>query len=130
MSKLLIYPNLINCRRIFLKNYKVLSNIGVHDFEHKKKQNVLFNVELFVPITLSTSNSDDINEVVDYDYIRGTIDKLIKKGHTKLQETLCDGIAELLLSHPKVKAVLISTQKPDIYDDCESVGVEIFRFKK
>lgn len=129
MSILITHPTLNNCRRLFLKNYEVMSNIGVHDFEKKKKQRLLINVDLFIPLSKSTPKKDNINEVVDYDYIRQTINKLINHGHIELQETLCDNIVKIFLSHPKVKAVLISSRKPDIYEDCDAVGVEIFRFK-
>lgn len=52
------------------------------------------------------------------------------QGHIQLQETLCDDITKLLVAHPKVRAVVVSTQKPDVYPDCESVEVEIIRFKE
>ena len=50
-------------------------------------------------------------------------------GMFELQETLCDDIAARLLSHPSVRAVRVSTCKPDVYPDCEAVGVEVFRIK-
>jgi dihydroneopterin aldolase len=34
-----------------------------------------------------------------------------------------------MLAHPKVRAVRVSTEKPDVYPDCDSVGVETFRIK-
>ena len=50
-------------------------------------------------------------------------------GHIELQETLCDDVANTLLEHPKVQAVRVSTEKPDVYPDCDAVGVEVFRIK-
>ena len=32
-------------------------------------------------------------------------------------------------AHPKVRAARVSTAKPDVYPDCEAVGVEVFAFK-
>ncbi|MGZ5818129.1 MAG: dihydroneopterin aldolase, partial [Burkholderiaceae bacterium] len=46
----LFHPDLINCRRLFLRNYEVLINIGVHEFEKKGEQRVLINVDLFIPL--------------------------------------------------------------------------------
>ncbi len=129
MSSLFLHPALANCRRLFLRNYEVMSNIGVHDFEKKAEQRVVFNVELFIPLADSTPMRDQLSEVVDYDFIRETIESRIAQGHVQLQETLCDEIARTLLAHPKVRAVQVSTQKPDIYPDCESVGVEVFQIK-
>ena len=130
MPSLLSHPELSDCRRLFLRNYNVMSNIGVHDFEKISEQRVLFNVELFIPLLKSTPTQDELNEVVDYDFIRETIKTRVGKGHIQLQETLCDEIANLLLKHPKVRAVLVSTEKPDVYPDCESVGVEVFHIKE
>ena len=129
MTSLLFHPRLTDCRRLFLRDYQVMSNIGVHDFEKEAEQRVLFNVDLFIPLAASTPLQDELNEVVDYDFIRFTIEERVARGHIQLQETLCDDIARALLLHPKVRAVQISTRKPDVYTDCESVGVEIFHIK-
>lgn len=130
MSYLFLHPALTDCRRLFLRDYEVMSNIGVHEFEKKGEQRVLFNVELFIPLAQSTPTLDDLSEVVDYDFIRDTIETRIAQGHVQLQETLCDEIAHTLLAHPKVRAVQISTQKPDVYADCQAVGVEVLHIKK
>ena len=129
MASLLFHPRLTDCRRLFLRDYQVMSNIGVHDFEKKAAQRVLFNVDLFIPLAASTPEQDDLSEVVDYDFIRSTIEERVAQGHIQLQETLCDDIARALLVHPKVRGVQVSTRKPDVYPDCESVGVEIFHIK-
>lgn len=129
MATLLFHPRLTDCRRLFLRDYQVMSNIGVHDFEKQGEQRVLFNVDLFIPLAASTPEEDELSEVVDYDFIRSTIDARVAQGHIQLQETLCDDIARALLMHPKVRGVQVSTRKPDVYPDCESVGVEIFHIK-
>lgn len=125
----LMHPKLSDCRRLFLRNFQVMINIGVHDFEKRGEQRVLFNVELYVPLADSTPKEDELHEVLDYDFIRNTIEQRVAQGHTHLQETLCDEISRTLLAHPKVRAVQLSTQKPDVYPDCEAVGVEVMRFK-
>ncbi len=130
MTSLLIHPALTDCRRLFLRNFEVMINIGVHDFEKQGEQRVLFNVELFIPLALSTPTQDELHEVVDYDFIRNTIEAHVTQGHIHLQETLCDEVARTLLAHPKVRAVQVSTQKPDVYPDCEAVGVEVLHFKE
>ncbi|MFT5534207.1 MAG: dihydroneopterin aldolase [Burkholderiaceae bacterium] len=129
MSSFLSQPALADCRRLFLRNYEVLINIGVHDFEKTAEQRVLINVDLFIPLEVSTPKGDLLDEVVDYDFIRSTISKRTEEGHIHLQETLCDDVAAAMLLHPKVRAVRVSTEKPDVYPDCESVGVEVFRIK-
>lgn len=126
----LSYPSLADCRRLFLRNYEVQINIGVHEFEKKGEQRVLINVDLFIPLAVSTPKGDHLDEVVDYDFIRSTIAKRMAQGHIHLQETLCDDVARAMLSHPKVRAVRVSTEKPDVYPDCDAVGVEVFQVKE
>ncbi|MFJ9451897.1 MULTISPECIES: dihydroneopterin aldolase [unclassified Herbaspirillum] len=126
----LSHPELNDCRRLFLRNYEVLINIGVHEFEKKGEQRILINVDLFIPLAMSTPEHDQLQEVVDYDFIRSTIAKRMAQGHIHLQETLCDDVVKAMLAHPKVRAVRVSTEKPDVYPDCDSVGVEVFRVKE
>ena len=106
-----------------------MSNIGVHDFEKEAEQRVLFNVDLFIPLAASTPLQDELNEVVDYDFIREVIAKRVAQGHIVLQETLCDDLMRELIAHPQVQAVRLSSCKPDVYPDCEAVGVEIFQIR-
>ncbi|MDB5732097.1 MAG: diguanylate cyclase [Variovorax sp.] len=122
-------PLLLACRRLFLRNYEVWINIGVHEFEKRAEQRVVINVDLYVPLALSTPTSDELDEVVDYDFIRRTVAARLSKGHVHLQETLCDDILTAVLAHPKVHAARVSTDKPDVYPDCDTVGVEVFRMK-
>jgi dihydroneopterin aldolase len=130
MYSLLSHPSLINCRRLFLKDYEVYINIGVHDFEKKAEHRVIFNVDLYVPLEQNTPMHDRLDEVLDYDFIRKTITQRVQRGHIHLQETLCDDIVGAVLEHPNVMAARVSTAKPDVYPDCEAVGVEVFKIKQ
>ena len=126
MSTVLLHPRLADCRRLFLRDYEVHINIGVHDFEKRGEQRVLINVDLYIPLAVSTPKEDELDEVVDYDFMRRTIALRVKQGHIHLQETLCDDILALMLAHPRVKAARVSTEKPDVYPDCDAVGCEVF----
>ena len=126
MQSLINHPRLMDCRRLFLRDYEVWINIGVHDFEKTGEQRVLINVDLFVPLALSTPSADRLEEVVDYDFIRRTIAERVSRGHIHLQETLADDVLKAMLAHPRVRAARVSTEKPDVYPDCDAVGVEVF----
>jgi 7,8-dihydroneopterin aldolase/epimerase/oxygenase len=121
---------LLTCRKLFLRNYEVLVNIGVHEFEKKTAQRILFNVDVYVDLVSTTPANDGLDEVLDYDFIRVIIAERVLQGHIELQETLCDDIAAKILTYPNVRAVKLSTEKPDVYPDCEAVGVEVFRIKQ
>ena len=130
MQSLLDHPRLMDCRRLFLRDYEVWINIGVHDFEKKGEQRVLINVDLYVPLARSTPKADRLDEVLDYDFIRRTIMARVARGHVHLQETLADDILALMLAHPSVRGARVSTAKPDVYPDCDAVGVEVFGLKE
>ncbi|HQR21160.1 MAG TPA: dihydroneopterin aldolase [Burkholderiaceae bacterium] len=125
----LLDPRLADCRRLFLRNYVIDANIGIHAFEKEGAQRLALNVDVFVPLALSTPRHDRLHEVIDYDFIRLTIRHRIDQGHVNLQETLVDDIARTLLAHPAVRAVRVASEKPDVYPDVDAVGVEVLHFK-
>jgi dihydroneopterin aldolase len=130
MSSVLIDPRLADCRRLFVRDYEVRMNIGAYESEKRGAQRVRFNVELFIPLAISTPKRDALDEIVNSDIILAAIKTSIGEGHIHLQETVCDNIASVLLSDARVRAVRVITEKVEVYADCESVGVEVFRFKE
>jgi dihydroneopterin aldolase len=120
---------LLKCRRLFLRGLSVQANIGIHDFELQAAQRVVIDVDLYVSFAATSPKDDRIDEVVDYDFVRAVVHARIAQGHVNLQETLCDDILTRLLEHTGVMAARVSTRKPDVYPDCEAVGVEVFRAK-
>lgn len=118
-----------SCRRLFIRRHEVMARIGIHDFEQVQAQRLWIDVDLYVPLAASTPTHDSLEEVVDYDFVRTVVSQRIAQGHIGLQETLCDDLARQLLAHAHVRAVRVSTCKPDVYPDCESVGVEVFLIK-
>jgi len=129
MQSLINHPRLMVCRRLYLSDYEVRINIGVHDFEKKGEQRVLINVDLYVPLAVSTPKADKLEEVVDYDFIRRSVSERVAQGHIHLQETLVDDLLALMLAHPRVRAARVSTEKHDVYPDCIAVGCEVFGIK-
>ncbi len=113
---------------IFFRNLKLYSYIGIHDAEKIERQRILLNVKLHLNNTFKT-NEDSISETLDYDKIRQNIIKLASSQHFNLQETLCEKIAQCCLQEEPVIAVEVSSEKPDIYKDCDGVGLRIFRQK-
>ena len=130
MHTLLNHPRLMDCRRLFLRDYEVWINIGVGALEKRGEQRVVINIDLFVPLALSTPQHDQLHEVLDYDYMRRTVAARVSEGHIHLQETLCDDLLARMLAHPMVRAARVSTEKPEVYPDCESVGCEVFGIKE
>lgn len=125
----LLHPLLADCRRIFLRNCALSARIGAYDHEKQAAQQLIVNVDVYIPLSVSTPSHDRLAEVVDYSFILKAINSLLSLGHIHLQETFCDALAKRLLAHPAVKAVRVSTEKPDAYEHAESMGVEVFHIK-
>lgn len=123
------YLLLQTCRKLFLRRHEVMVQIGVHEFEKTAPQRMWIDVDLYVPLAQTTPQKDHIAEVVDYDFVREVVARRVERGHIELQETLCDDLVDELMRHPGVQAVRLSTCKPDVYPDCDAVGVEVFRAK-
>jgi dihydroneopterin aldolase len=115
-------------RRIFLKNFEALLSIGIHDFEKQARQRVVVNVDLYLDPDGKVVR-DHIDETVDYDFVRREILALAESCHFNLQETFCERMLAICLARPGVVAARVSSEKLDVYPDCESVGFEIFRSK-
>ncbi len=124
VRSLLQHPVAADCRLLFLREGWV--DIGVRDFEESGERRVLINVEGSVPLALSTPQADELHELVDCDFIRRSIGERQARGPIHLQETLADDPLHPMRSHPRVRAARVSTDKPDVYPDCDAVGVAVF----
>ena len=123
-------PALKGCRMMFLRGMTVQAHIGIHDFELQAPQRLIIDIDVYVDLEQHSPQADQIQEVVDYDFLRAVVHRRISRGHIHLQETLCDDVAKIMLTHPLVMAVRVATAKPDVYPDCDSVGVEVFLIKE
>ncbi|MEO8157100.1 MAG: dihydroneopterin aldolase [Betaproteobacteria bacterium] len=125
-AELAMAAGLGRARRIFLKNFETSISIGIHDFEKQAKQRVIVNVDLYLDPDGKVER-DHIDETVDYDFVRREIVALAGGSHFNLQETFCEKILAICLARPGVLAARVSSEKLDVYPDCESVGFEIFQ---
>tara|TARA_Y100000588_G_scaffold389508_2_gene492351 strand:+ start:3101 stop:3463 length:363 start_codon:yes stop_codon:yes gene_type:complete len=110
--------------KLFLEDYKVLVDIGIHEFEQNAPQRVAISVEILLDSD-GPVGTDDINSTLDYDFIRTEIKDLIKGRRFNLQETLCWGILNRVKSGRNVRKITVKTKKLDVYSDCAAVGIEM-----
>ena len=118
----------ITSTKLFLRDFAVEVEIGIHEFEKAAAQRVLISIEMDVDggsDAASEIGDDDIAAVLDYDFLRREILALIAGRRFNLQETLCRSIVEIVARRPQVHAALVSIRKPDVYPDCAAVGVEM-----
>jgi dihydroneopterin aldolase len=130
VQMLLNDPRLAGCRRLFLRDWRIQANIGVHTAEREGAQRLVLNLDVFVSLAATTPRRDALEEVFDYDAIQEVVRERIGRGHINLQETLVDDIARELLRRPAVVAVRVSSEKTEIYPDVAGIGVEVLRFRE
>ncbi|WP_431470854.1 dihydroneopterin aldolase [Sphingosinithalassobacter sp. LHW66-3] len=107
-----------------LEGLEVTMGLGIHAHERAAPQRVLLTV--WLSCDYGARPDDRIDAVVDYDFLREGIHRLVAKGHIELQETLCEEVAALAFGDPRVTEVRVRSMKPDVYPDA-AVGCEIVR---
>lgn len=105
---------------LYFRNLDVLLPIGLHDFEQAAAQRVLIDVVLHV--AGSAPDTDDPDQVFDYDRLHEHIRHLAADGQILLQETLCARIIAFCQAQPDLCGAVVRTAKPDVYPDVTEVG--------
>jgi dihydroneopterin aldolase len=118
----------VRSSRILLDALEVQADIGFHEFEIGQPQRLLVTVEIWLD-DLSPPADDEPSGAWDYDYLRTEVQALAGARRYNLQETLAHAIYRRFAAMQGVKALRVSTTKPDIYDDARGVGVEIASFE-
>ena len=117
----------VKSSKIMLDSLEVQTDIGFHDFEIGTPQRLLVTVEIWLD-DLTVPADDSPHTAWDYDFLRNEVIRLAKARRYNLQETLVEAIYQRLAAMRGVKALRISSAKPDIYADARQVGVEVASF--
>ncbi|KAB8124614.1 dihydroneopterin aldolase [Komagataeibacter medellinensis] len=119
-------PEPLRC--LFVRNMVLDARIGVFAHEQGVTQRIRVNVAFGVAddATLAVG-ADDLARTVSYERVVLLVRELVAQGHVALVETLAERIAAGVLAEKRVRVTRVSVEKLDIFDDAESVGVEIER---
>jgi len=113
-------------RHVLVDRLELQTMIGVHDAEKRAPQRVWVSLDLSVAETGPAVN-DRLEEVLDYGEIVRRVEAVVLAGHINLVETLAERVAAACLTDPKVEAVRVKVEKPDVIANARAVGVEIER---
>ncbi len=111
---------------MFVRDLALDCLIGVHRYERDGRQRVRINLSLDV-LETGPAGRDRLADVVNYDTLVVRIRALAEDGHVNLVETLAERIAAICLDDRRVRRAVVRVEKLDVFDDAESVGVEIER---
>lgn len=129
LGKIAAHPSTAAARmmKVFVRDLVLSARIGVYQHEKLGTQRVRINLELIC--TEHPAINDDLNNVVNYAELVAQVRALVDAGHINLVETLADRVAQACLSDRRVQTAKVRIEKLDVFNEAESVGVEIERHR-
>jgi dihydroneopterin aldolase len=112
--------------RIFIRDLEMIASVGVHQFEKIKPQRIRVSIDLIVGPRRPDA-TDTVDTVLSYENVVKAVRAIVATGHFQLIETLAERIAAECLHHYTVTSAKVKIEKPDIFPDAASVGIEIER---
>ena len=113
---------------LFLEDLVRDVDIGVHDFEIGNPQKVRFDIYVMLSDILNPNN-DDLNEVLNYEYLIDSLDDVLSIGRFSLLETLANRLLEEISAPTIVKAASVVITKLDILDGDGRLGCSMTKIK-
>lgn len=113
---------------VFVRDLLVEAMVGVHEHEKLGAQPLYISIDLTVR-ELPGTRSDSLHEVVCYEDIVRKVQDICSEGHVNLIETLAERISQSCLEDKRVHAVRVRIDKPEAFEECGSVGIEIERLQ-
>ncbi|HOV13769.1 MAG TPA: dihydroneopterin aldolase [Spirochaetota bacterium] len=114
---------------IKIKNLKLQTIIGIHDYERQNKQDIIINIKIKIDDAKATV-SDDINDTLDYDKLSKKIIKEVENSNFFLIEKLTDFVLNIIFEEHKVKYAKVSIDKPNALKSSDSVSTTKSKNKK
>lgn len=117
-----------NYLRIVIRNFRTEARVGMYGWEQHddKPQRLLITVELFAHQP-APHHSRSLESVIDYGYIPRALKAWPSRPHTPLLENLAEDLLVICFQDPKVEAARVSILKPDIVNEADAAGVEVYR---
>ena len=113
---------------LFLEDVVRDVDIGVHDFEIGNPQKVRFDIYVMLSDILNPNN-DDLNEVLNYEYLIDSLDEVLSIGRFSLLETLANRLLEEISTPNSVKAASVVITKLDILHGDGRLGCSMTKIK-
>ena len=113
---------------LFLEDVVRDVDIGVHDFEIGNPQKVRFDIYVMISDILNPDN-DDLNEVLNYEYLIHSLDEVLSIGRFSLLETLANRLLEEISTPASVEAASVVITKLDILDGDGRLGCSMTKIK-
>ena len=110
-----------------LERIEVDVHVGLHPWELHPERPTRLWVDVALYMFDPPRRPTGLYEVIDYDRVRNQVRGWAGRPHTPLLETLAAELIEFSFEDERVDAVRVSLLKPDIFNETQAAGVEMFR---
>ena len=112
---------------LFLEGAIRQVDVGVYEYEKESPQKVMFDIHVVVDD--SRPSNDSIDQVLDYEYLVSSLDRVVAMDRPSLLETLVTRLLDEVLAPAEALAASISASKLDVTDDDSRLGCTMTRIK-
>jgi 7,8-dihydroneopterin aldolase/epimerase/oxygenase len=112
--------------RIYLRDLRTETIVGIYDWERKIRQTVAFDFE-FPGDIRRAAKSDKIDDTLNYKAVAKRVLAFVETSEYHLVETLAEEVARLILREFSVEWVKVTLNKPGAVRGSRDVGVMIER---
>lgn len=113
---------------LFLEDIVRDVDIGVHDFEIGNPQKIRFDIYVIMSEVQNPLN-DNLNEVLNYEYLITSLENVLSLGRFSLLETLANRLLEEISIPTSVKAGSVVITKLDVLDGDGRLGCSMTKIK-
>jgi len=114
--------------KIILTDLRIDTVIGIWDWEKRNPQTILINLEMQTD-TKTASQSDSIEDVLDYKAVSKRVKQFIQESQFNLIETLAENVAKIILEEFDIQWLKLSISKPFAIRGSKNIGICIERAK-
>ncbi|MCD4823642.1 MAG: dihydroneopterin aldolase [Phycisphaerae bacterium] len=107
---------------IRIKNLRLRTIVGVHEFEQRQLRDILVNVELEFDGS-AAARTDDLTKAIDYADLADRLTKHAAASRCSLLERLANEMLEIILADKRVRSATVEVDKPGAIPTAESVSV-------
>jgi len=102
-------------------------DVGIHPHEIGSPQRIKFDIHVILED--AETGADSIDEVLDYEYLIASLDRVLEMKRSALLETISTRILDEVMTPVEVAAASVSATKLDVLEDDGRLGCTLTRVK-
>ncbi len=114
----------ISLAKIHISNLRLRTFIGFNPEEKAKQQDVVINIDLHYPASLS-AQSDSVEDALNYKVVTKKVIQHVEEGRFLLLEKLVSDILAISCEHPWVRYCQVKVDKPHALRFADSVSLSL-----